>query len=69
MPLRTKSLAICGRGWKATKVRLPGGCLQSVEVGGGGIQVGARNRHNVANWRSNLETVHILAILNGFLSF
>ena len=34
---------------------------------GGGV--GARNRCNVANWRSNLETVHILAILKGLLGF
>ena len=31
--------------------------------------VGAWNRYKVANWRSNLETVHILAILRGFLGF
>ena len=36
---------------------------------GGGVGVGAWNRHNVANWRSNLETVNMLAILMGFLGF
>ena len=35
----------------------------SAEVGGG---VG---RHNVANWHSDRETVHTLAILRGFLVF
>ena len=31
--------------------------------------VGVWNRHNVANLRSNLETVHMLAILRAFLGF
>ena len=31
--------------------------------------VGACNRHNVANWRSYLETVHILTIFEGFFIF
>ena len=31
--------------------------------------VGAWNRDNVANWRSNLETEHILAILRGWVGF
>ena len=33
------------------------------------VTVGAWNRYNVANWRSNLETVHIFAILRGILAF
>ena len=33
------------------------------------LQVGTWNRYNVANWRYNLETVHILAILRCFLLF
>ena len=31
--------------------------------------VGAWNRYNVANWRSNLETVHILDHFEGFVGF